>query len=91
MFRLTRGEREDRMGDHLPWSETVRLAGSSIDVPDCRDPIDRPFPELALVAGADALLAGDKDRLALTGRFSAPMLAPGAFRGRIFRPFHRKR
>ena len=81
-FRLTRGEREDLLDDYLPQCETV-LVPASIEVPECRDPFDRPFLELALAAGADALLTGDKDLLELAGSFPIPILAPAAFRRRL--------
>ena len=81
-FRLTRDEREDLLDDYLPSCETV-VAPASMEVPECRDPLDRPFLELALAGGADALLTGDKDLLALAGCFPVPILAPAAFRARL--------
>ena len=42
-FRLIRDEREDLLADYLQWCEKVRVA-SPVEVPDCRDPSDRPFP-----------------------------------------------
>ena len=84
-FRLTRDEREDLLDDYLPSCETVPVP-VSIEVPECRDPLDRPFLELALAGGADALLTGDKDLLALAERFPVPILAPAAFRVRLCGP-----
>ena len=81
-FRLTRDEREDLLADYLPWCETVPVP-SSIEVPDCRDPFDRPFLELALAARADALLTGDKDLLVLSEVFPVPILTPAGFRARL--------
>jgi putative PIN family toxin of toxin-antitoxin system len=81
-FRLTADEREDLLGDYLPWCETVKVP-KRIKVPRCRDPFDRPFLELALAAKAAALLTGDKDLLALAGAFAVPILAPAAFRHRL--------
>ena len=81
-FRLTRGEREDLLDDYLPQCEAVPVP-ASIEIPECRDPFDRPFLELALAAEADALLTGDKDLLELAGRFPVPILAPAAFRRRF--------
>ena len=80
--RLTRGEREDLLDDYLPRCETIPVP-ASIEVPECRDPFDRPFLELTLAAGADALLTGDKDLLELAGGFPVPILAPAAFRRRL--------
>lgn len=74
-FRLTDDEREDLLADYLPWCETVIVSGP-ISVPNCRDPFDRPFLELALVGGADALVTRDGDLLALAPEFSIPILTP---------------
>ena len=71
-FRLAHDEREVLLGDYLPWCETV-LVPNPIEVPDCRNPFDRPFLELALTAGADALLTATRkwyarDRIAVGSR-----------------------
>ena len=81
-FRLTRDEREDLLDDYLPRCETIPVP-SSIQVPDCRDPFDRPFLELALAARADALLTGDKDLLVLSEVFPVPILTPAELRIRL--------
>jgi putative PIN family toxin of toxin-antitoxin system len=80
--RLSADQREDLLGDYLPWCEAVRVP-KGIKLPPCHDPHDRPFLELALAAEADALLTGDRDLLALAGAFAAPILAPAAFRERV--------
>lgn len=74
-FGLTEDERGDLLGDYLPRCETV-LVPEGIDIPDCRDPFDRPFLELAVAARADWLVTGDKDLLALASIFSVPIVAP---------------
>lgn len=74
-FHLTTQEREDLLADFLPWCETITISETP-DVPDCRDPFDRPFLELARVANADALVSGDKDLLALAPAFSIPIISP---------------
>ena len=81
-FKLTDEDREDLLGDYLPWCETVTVANPA-QVPDCRDPFDKPFLELALTAKADALITGDKDLLILAETFPVPILTPAAFRERI--------
>ena len=78
-FRLTEDEREDVLGDFLPWCETVTVP-KGVQVPECRDPLDRPFLELAVVAEADWLVTGDKDLLALESAFSVPIVTPASFR-----------
>ena len=81
-FRLRNDEREDLLGDYLPWCETVAVPDLT-EIPECRDPFDRPFLKLALAASADALVTGDKDLLALAEVFSVPILTPDAFRERL--------
>ena len=78
-FCLTDDEREALLGDYLPWCETVTVP-SPTEVPACRDPLDRPFLELASTAGADALVTGDNDLLALAEVFPVPILRPSLFR-----------
>ena len=74
-FRLTEQEGEDLLADYLPWCETT-TPRTDIEVPDCRDPFDRPFLELALSGRADALVTGDGDLLALAPTFPVPILSP---------------
>ena len=78
-FHLTNDDREDLLGDYLPWCESVTILAST-KIPDCRDPFDRPFLDLALSAKADALVTGDKDLLVLVDNFSVPIITPATFR-----------
>ena len=81
-FHLTDGERKDLLADYLPWCETITIS-EPLDVPDCRDPLDRPFLELARMANADALVSGDKDLLVLAAAFSIPILTPREFQNSL--------
>ena len=76
-FKLTPAEREELLGDYLPYCETVVLPPTLSDLPNCRDPADRPFLHLALAAKADALVSGDADLLVLAEAFPVPIIAPG--------------
>lgn len=78
-FRLTAGEREDLLADFLPFCETVAVP-AGIEVPVCRDPLDRPFLELAVAGKADWLVTGDNDLLVLSPDFSVPIVTPAALR-----------
>ncbi len=78
-FRLTAGEREDLLADFLPFCETVAVP-AGIQVSVCRDPLDRPFPELAVAGMADRLVTGDNDLLVLSPDFSVPIVTPAALR-----------
>lgn len=76
-FRLGASEREDLLADYIAYAETVPVPEAP-PVPECREPRDRPFLELALAGRADALVTGDKDLLALARVFPVPVVSPGA-------------
>ena len=81
-FALAEDDREDLLGEYLPWCEAIAVPGLS-GIPHCRDPFDRPFLALALAAQANALVTGDKGLLALAGGFGVPILTPVEFRERL--------
>ena len=83
-FRLTAQEGEDLLADYLPWCKAITLR-TDIEVPDCRDPFDRPFLEVALSGRADALVTGDGDLLALAPTFPVPILSPHALQSLLRR------
>ena len=81
-FQLSEPERERLLEGYLPWCEVV-VVDRPVDVPDCRNPDDRIFLELAVSADADALVTGDDDLLALAPRLNIPVLTPAAFKTRL--------
>lgn len=83
-FNLTRRQTEALIEDYRPWCEMVTVSDPP-DVPECRDPNDRVFLELALFAQADILVTGDRDLLALSPLFSIPIITPAALRTRLER------
>lgn len=60
-FRLTHDERDDLLAELLPFAEVVTFPDPWPEIPECRDPHDRVFLALALVAGADTLVTWDAD------------------------------
>ena len=83
-FALDDDERRELLDDFLPFCETVTLPDPPPAAPECRDPFDRPFLELALAGRADALVTGDADILALSDRFAIPIMSPAEFRRRLY-------
>ena len=81
-FGLDAEEREHLLADYLPWCEPVTVSQPPT-VPECRDPFDRPFLELALYANADALVTGDNDLLSLASVFSIPILTANELKDRL--------
>ncbi|MDE2796165.1 MAG: putative toxin-antitoxin system toxin component, PIN family [Gemmatimonadota bacterium] len=76
-FGLSSSEREDLLADYLPHCESV-IVSTPPPIPDCRDPFDRSFLELAKEARADAIVTGDNEFHSLTPAFPIPILTPAA-------------
>ncbi len=73
-FRLTKAEQDDLLADYLPHCEVVPMLTELPAVPDCRDPLDVPFLQLAVVGRADQLVTGDRDLLSMKAAFSIPIV-----------------
>jgi len=82
-FGLTKDEMDELLGDFLPFAEIVEVVKE--DYPACRDPDDRVFLALAKQAGADALVRGDDDLLALKEDFPIPILTPAELKNLLNR------
>ncbi len=78
-FKLSAVEQRELLADYLPFCETVRMPDAPPKTPECRDPYDVPFLQLAIAGKADYLVTGDRDLLALAGRFPRPILRPEQF------------
>ena len=81
-FGLSLSRQTGAMRRYRPWCEMVTITEPP-EVPDCRDPGDRPFLELAAAAQADALVTGDGDLLAVAPVFSVPIITPTELRVRL--------
>lgn len=71
-FALDAHEQRDLLDDYLPACGIVTIPVPPPEVPECRDPFDRQFLELALAGNAEVLVTGDADFLALADRFAVP-------------------
>jgi putative PIN family toxin of toxin-antitoxin system len=78
-FRLSGEEQHELLADYLPCCITVRMPARAPKTPACRDPFDLPFLQLAVAGKADYLVTGDRDLLALSGRFARPVVTGGQF------------
>ena len=81
-FELSADDIEHLLADYLPWCEPVTVSEPP-RVPECRDPFDQPFLELALCGEADALVTGDRDLLALAPEFPVPIVTARAIRPQV--------
>ena len=81
-FDLNPAEIRGLLADYIPWCNFIELAEPP-PIPDCRDPYDRPFLELALAAQADLLVSGDSDLLVLRQVFPIPIVTPQELRSRL--------
>lgn len=77
-FQLTDIERDDLLGEYLPWCEPITVPAETV-VPEVRDPDDRIFLRVALAGQADALVTGDQDLLSLR-EFAVPIVTPARIR-----------
>ena len=79
-LKLSEEETKNVLAHYMEHAEAVREAGTSVRVPECRDPDDRKFLQLAYAAKADALVTGDEDLLTLAGKSRVPILTPEALK-----------
>jgi putative PIN family toxin of toxin-antitoxin system len=82
-LKLSEEDTKDLLAHYMEHAEAVREAGASIRVPECRDPDDRKFLQLAYAAKADALVTGDEDLLALADKSRVPILTPDALKAKL--------
>ena len=75
-FTLAAADREELLGDYLPFAELVTTPARPPALPQCRDPDDQKFIELAFSAQADMLVTGDKDLLVLANKVKFRICTP---------------
>lgn len=78
-FKLTAAVQQELLADYLPYCTPVRMPAKSPKTPDCRDPFDLPFLQLAVVGKAEYLVTGDQDLLSLPGKFVCPIITADQF------------
>ena len=82
-FAIAPSRRLELMALYEPWCQLVVIPNPPPQVPECRDPGDIPFLELALLAQADDLVTGDRDLLDLAPSFSVPIITPNELYARL--------
>ena len=78
-FKLGDEDQQELLADYLPWCATVRIPNPPPATPNCRDPYDQPFLQLAVAGKADYLVSGDKDLLSLRDQFVCPIVTAEHF------------
>jgi putative PIN family toxin of toxin-antitoxin system len=78
-FRLSADDRQELLADYLPFTTSVRIPVPPPAVPECRDPHDSIFLELATAGRARLLVSGDRDLLALVGQTKLAIVTPANF------------
>jgi uncharacterized protein len=81
-FKLTPAERQCVLEAFLPYAETVQTTAIQ-SLPQCRDPHDQKFLILAKQGGADFLVTGDADLLAVKNLNMCPVITPEEFAKRL--------
>lgn len=75
-FRLDSAERMELLGDYLPLCETVSIDTKPPKLPQCEDPDDQKFLELAASGKAEWLITGDPHLLKLNSQTKLEILKP---------------
>ena len=78
-FKRSAADQQELLADYLPYCTTVRMPAKPPATPDCRDPFDLPFLQLAVVGKAHYLVSGDQDLLSLAGQFVCPIITAEQF------------
>jgi putative PIN family toxin of toxin-antitoxin system len=76
-FNWTANRVEDALADYLNEAVDVKITGERRGI--CRDPKDDMIFECAVIAGADIIIAGDKDLLAVKNYKGIRILTPRQF------------
>ena len=79
-FKLSSSDIETLLGDYLPYCETVTNLNTDDKLPDCRDPHDQKFLELASAAHAQLLVTGDQALLELDTETGFAIKTPAQFK-----------
>jgi uncharacterized protein len=82
-FRLSASDREELLADYLPHTETVQIPTPPPPTPECRDPFDVMFLELAIAGKAHALVTSSRDLIALAGSTKCSIITLDAFIGSL--------
>lgn len=82
-FKLAPADRDELLGDYLPFCSIVRIPARTLRIPDCRDPFDLPFLKLAASGKADYLVTGDRDLLDISERQRYAIVNAVAFMSRL--------
>jgi putative PIN family toxin of toxin-antitoxin system len=83
-FQLTEEEIQAVLAAYLPFCETVAgMRRGSAGLPECRDPEDQKFLELAQGGSAQALVTGDRELLALDDQVPFAILSPAELKKRL--------
>jgi putative PIN family toxin of toxin-antitoxin system len=83
-FQLTEEEIQAVLAAYLPFCEAVAGSGRGFsDLPECSDPEDQEFLELAQLGKAQALVTGDRELLDLDERVPFAIVSPADLRERL--------
>ena len=78
-FHLSADDQHELLADYLPYTVSNLIAHPAPATPQCRDPFDLPFLQLATAGRANLLVSGDRDLLALAGQTPFAILTPADF------------
>lgn len=80
-FRLTSYDREELLGDYIPYTELVEIPVAKANrTPRCRDPHDQIFVDAAVLAQVDVLVSGDGHLQEVGPYLEMAVWSPGTLR-----------
>jgi uncharacterized protein len=82
-FGLSAADIEAYVARYLALAERIEVDETTLIIPECRDPKDRPFLALALAGRADVLVTGDDDLLSVTGALPFQIETPAEYANRF--------
>jgi putative PIN family toxin of toxin-antitoxin system len=82
-FGLTEADIEVVAARYLPFAERVEWTEAPPNVPECRDSHDQKFLDLAVMSGAEVLVTGDADVLALRAQAAFAIETPAQHQQRF--------
>ena len=78
-FQLNAAERDELLGDYLPFCTVVKTPVKAPRVPACRDPLNLPFLQLAAFGKARHLVTGDRDLVEIPEKLSFAIVTADVF------------
>jgi putative PIN family toxin of toxin-antitoxin system len=78
-LKLTAADREELLGDYLPFCTAIKIPAKTPKAPPYRDPWDLPFLQLAACGKARYMVTGDRDLLEIRDKLPYAIVSAETF------------